>query len=312
MKHRKIRVEVEPLSDARWRRVDDAVMSAVDAGPSLRPPAPVPRRAWIRPAAAAVLLAAGLFVYVKWPSSPSPPPIPTSQAPSHIETGAGRSFVQLGFASLDVGPASEVTTSGDEAHGMLVVLERGSVDCEVSPRDRRPPFVVQAGNVRVTVVGTHFTVRRDAGGTSILVSHGIVDVAHDGTVTHVAAGEAWPSPVGPTASAAEPEPPPVTPSASLASSHPVPAPPRAPPSSDQSQYERAASLERTDPVEARAIYLRLSERGGPWAPNALFAAARLASERGHAVEAQRLAKQYLERYPKGPNAEDARRLNVTR
>lgn len=310
MKHPKIRVDVEPLSEARWRKVDDAVLSSIDAGPSMRPPAPV-RRPWLVPAVAAFAIAAGVLVYTQWPVAPAPV---AHVAPSHIETGTGRSFVQLGFATLDVGPESEVTTSGDEEHGMVVVLERGSVDCEVSPRDRRPPLVVQAGNVRVTVVGTHFTVRREPSGTSVTVTHGVVDVAHDGTVTHVRAGEGWPPVLAASSTAGmAPPPPSISTSASLSSSPPrphVPAPPAAP--SDQAQYERAASLERSDPAEARAIYLRLSEKGGPWASNALFAAARLASERGNGAEAQRLSKQYLDRYPSGPNAEDARRLSGSR
>jgi hypothetical protein len=316
MKHPKIRVDIEPLSEARWRKVDDVVLSAIDAGPSLRPPAPAKRR-WIAPAAAAVAIAAAIVVYAKWPSNGNVQNAPVAHAPSHIETGSGRSFVQLGFAALDVGPSSEITTSGDEEHGVLVVLEHGRVDCEVAPRKERPPFVVQAGNVRVTVVGTHFTVNRDASGTSVSVAHGIVDVAHDGTVTHVAAGEAWPPPVLPVPSFAPsvlPIPssaPPASTSASLASPPPSMRP-HVPGPTDQSQYERAAQLERSDPEQARAIYLKLSEKGGPWASNALFAAARLASERGNASEAQRLSKQYLDRYPNGPNAEDARRLSGSR
>jgi hypothetical protein len=308
MKHPKIRVDVEPLSEARWRKVDDAVLSAIDAGPSIRPPAPA-RSRWVVPAVAAVAIAAGVLVYAKWPSGENVHTAPIAQAPSHIETGPGRSFVQLGFAALDVGPSSEITTSGDEEHGVLVVLEHGRVDCEVAPRKERPPFVVQAGNVRVTVVGTHFTVNRDASGTSVSVAHGIVDVAHDGTVTRVAAGEAWPPPPPevPAPSAA----PPASTSASLASPPPSVRPHLAGPT-DQSQYEKAAQLERSDPEQARAIYLKLSEKGGPWASNALFAAARLASERGNASEAQRLSKQYLDRYPSGPNAEDARRLSGSR
>lgn len=306
MKHPKIRVDVEPLSEARWRKVDDAVLSAIDAGPSIRPAAPATRR-WI--AVAAVAIAAAVLVYAKWPSKVQTAPV--AHAPSHIETGTGRSFVQLGFAALDVGPSSEITTSGDEEHGVLVVLEHGRVDCEVAPRKDRPPFVVQAGNVRVTVVGTHFTVNRDASGTSVSVAHGIVDVAHDGTVTHVAAGDAWPPPPPPPPEPTPSSAPPASTSASLASS-PPPVRPHAPGPTDQSQYEKAAQLERSDPEQARAIYLRLSEKGGPWAPNALFAAARLASERGNAGEAQRLSKQYLDHYPSGPNAEDARRLSGSR
>ena len=47
-------------------------------------------------------------------------------------------------------------------------------------------------------------------------------------------------------------------------------------------------MERRDPDTATTIYQRLANKGGPWAPNALYAAGRLASERGNRTEATRL------------------------
>lgn len=296
---KKLQVDVEPLSESRWRKVDEAVFAAIEA-PSMRP-APLKKKPrWVIPAAAgAVAVAAAIaFLVVK---RPEPPAI----AASHIETGAGRSMVQIGSATVDVGPASEVTTSGDDTNGVVVVLEHGSVDCEVAPRRGRPPFVVQAGSVRVTVVGTHFTVRRELDGTTVLVTRGIVDVAYDGQVTHVSAGESWPAPTASVTAMATASGP--ASAAPIATSLPSFTPPK-PVLSDQAQYERAAAMESKDPDGATGIYLRLANKGGPWAANALFAAGRLASERGNRAEATRLLSQYLDRYPNGANADDARRL----
>jgi hypothetical protein len=312
MKQQDIRVDVEALPEARWRKVDEAVFAAIEAGPSMVPPAPR-RRPWIA-VGVAIAAAAALVIYAKWPAPPAKPLAVV--APSHIETGTARSFVQLGFASIDVGPDSEVTTSGDEEHGVVVVLAHGSVDCEVAPRKDRPPFVVQSGNVRITVVGTHFTVTRSLtpNNTSVTVTHGIVDVSHDGTVTHVAAGESWPTlareiiPTDPlptataTASAS-----PVVPSASLAFSRPAPSAAPKPPS-EQDQFNQAQRLERSDPAQARTTYMRIANKGGPFASMSLYGAARLASDQGDSAEAHRLAQQYLDRYPTGLNADDARRI----
>src|SRR5690606_8696304 len=43
--------------------------------------------------------------------------------------------------------------------------------------DRSRPFVVQAGEVTVTAVGTAFAVRREAGNVSVVVTEGAVDIA---------------------------------------------------------------------------------------------------------------------------------------
>jgi hypothetical protein len=78
--------------------------------------------------------------------------------------------------------------------------------------------------------------------------------------------------------------------------------------SDRQVYEAAARREVSDPEGAMATYRTLAAGGGPWAANALFASGRLSAERGRRADAKRLLGEYLTRYPRGPNAEDARRL----
>lgn len=292
----KLRVDVEPLSEARWKRVDAAVQAAIDSGETTSRAPVAPRRrlrfVWFGIAAAA--LVAGLVVGLRrapapvaLPSAPSAP----APAPSHVETGDAHSRISLGFASLDIGPETSITTIGAEETGIVVVLERGTVGFEVAPRGTRPPFVVQSGDIRVRVVGTSFLVSRTDSGTKVAVSHGVVEVLSGADRTELHAGESWPRATTVAAASREP---------TAARSAPGP--------SDQQLYERAARLEGKDPDEAVAIYRRLAAKGGPWSANALFAAGRLSVERGRKAEARQLLQQYLVRYPGGANAEDARVL----
>ncbi len=76
--------------------------------------------------------------------------------------------------------------------------------------------------------------------------------------------------------------------------------------SPQAIFEEATGLERSDPTRASELYQKLESQGGSWARNALYARARLAASRGNVGEARRLLERYLERYPRGSNAEDAR------
>lgn len=314
MKPRRIKVEVEPLSESRWRRVDDALFDALERGDVSPPLREVSnsnsslrsKRRVLAGVVVAVAVAAGVFAFAlrrprversqEVATTAAPSPSSVIAMPSHIETGASRSFVSLGFASLDVAPESAVTTTGDEAHGVVVVLERGAVECEVTPRGEGAPFVVQSGDVRVRVVGTRFVVRRDATGAStVKVSHGVVEVSHDGARTMVGGGESWPLPTASSASSV-PSAAPTRPTASHANT------------SSRELYEQAARLEARDPTTALSMYNRVAEAGGPWSAPALFAAGRLAGDTGKNDEARALLRRYLDRYPKGANAEDARIL----
>jgi len=58
----------------------------------------------------------------------------------------------------------------------VITLEDGQAMFDVT-HDPSRPFVVQAGEVRVTAVGTVFDVRREADGASVTLISGVVDVA---------------------------------------------------------------------------------------------------------------------------------------
>jgi TolA-binding protein len=71
-------------------------------------------------------------------------------------------------------------------------------------------------------------------------------------------------------------------------------------------FERAAALERRDPAQASQLYRSLESGSDSWAKNALYARARLEASRGNHGEARRLLERYIDRFPRGENAEDAR------
>lgn len=107
-------------------------------------------------------------------------------------TGVGEQRqVQLADGSsvrLDTASRIRVRYAGDQR---LVELERGQALFTVA-HDRTRPFVVAAGEARVTAVGTVFDVRRDGATVRVTLVTGAVDVAAGGerrAVRRMAAGE---------------------------------------------------------------------------------------------------------------------------
>lgn len=76
---------------------------------------------------------------------------------------------------------------------------------------------------------------------------------------------------------------------------------------DRAEYDRLAALEPRSPEAALAGYMALARGTSRWADPALFAAARLATDR-HDRRAETLLGIYLQRFPSGANATDARQL----
>jgi hypothetical protein len=76
---------------------------------------------------------------------------------------------------------------------------------------------------------------------------------------------------------------------------------------DRAEYDRLAALEPRDPAAALAGYMTLARGTSRWADPALFAAARLAVDR-HDQRAETLLGIYLQRFPSGANATDAKQL----
>jgi hypothetical protein len=206
-----------------------------------------------------------------------------------------------------------------------VILDRGSVECKVAKRHGRPPFVVRAGSVQVEVVGTRFAVTRDGDGANVSVTEGIVKVISGGKIHRVAGGQHWhagevvaaagetvaqPTEVGAERGAAsssvgnfeqEPAAKPALQNRSRKSDEPKKRSPR-------ELFELAASLERSDSAKAIRLYGKVAQGAGPWASNALYAQASLLAETGRKTRAAKLLRRYLERFPQGANAEDARRV----
>lgn len=319
--------EVEPLAESSWNRIERAVFEQLDAerpAPREDAHARARRRRCLAFGGVAAAALAGAFALALIGRGARP-------ETSRIVTAEAGSQVTYGEAALEVQPQSAVLISGS------------GVTCDIAPRHGRPPFTVQAGGVRVRVVGTRFSVTRAGDSARVSVEHGVVEVTEGGRVARLGAGERWP---GPAAHATAPAP--VAPrpeatrpvthtraehrarptAAAPATSHQppatlqAPATPQAPRPSDPApattapapapsaaaRFEAAARLERRDPDAAAAAYARLADEGGPWAPNALYAAGRLAADRGRHGDARTLLERYLARHPRGANAEDARQL----
>ncbi|WP_428264552.1 FecR domain-containing protein [Haliangium sp.] len=389
-------LDVQPLPAASRERIRSAVFARLDREVAPAPddssgtarlstdgvPNLQPRRWPIAAITAVVAAAALLLVFLDTRhQAPNPPGGPVD-GHSRVVTEAASSTLSLDDAELTVAAASAVVIERSSDRGVLVVLERGGVRCAVLPRPDRAPFRVQAGDVRIEVMGTEFAVYRHGDAARVDVERGTVAVLYGGERLLVEAGETWASeedmtqtaaadgvdqegdgadefddraraPRGdrhhrtrkphrrrrhrpratrqaapavaedqasptqaldeaisdpttenaPGDSEAADEPPADEPVAD----EPVAAP--APPALTAKQrYERAERLEATAAAEALEIYRELVREGGPWAPTALFAQARLEYERGNLSRARSLLQSYLRRYPRGANASMARRL----
>ncbi len=309
-------IQPEPLSEARWKSIEQAVFSRLERGEASRSAPlepPIGRRHVVTTAWASVIAAAAVIVAtLLWFSG-------DEQALSRISTGASASRVMLPGVALDVGPESAVVVSGSASESQLLVLDRGEVTCDVDRRRAGAPFVVQAGGVKVEVIGTRFRVVREGERARVSVQEGVVKVSAGGSSVRLVAGQTWPAepsvqaPAPSSSSAdsarstldAEQAPAPVRPRASARPAEGKQAPLTR---SLQARFEAAARLEARDAAESIRLYRELEGGSSSWAQNALFAHGRLEAARGNRAEARRVLRQYLARFPKGANASDARNL----
>lgn len=325
-----LKVPVEAMSEQRWARLErslfarhQAELAAAKAGPTSPSERRLPLYALLASAAVALTIA---IVLGRGAFQGSEPPL---QSPSRIATGSVASHLALPGLSLDVRPESAVVVGAETSQGLLIVVDRGGIACEVAPRAAGAPLVVQAGDARVRVVGTRFTVSRDGERARVEVEHGVVEVSESGRTWRVGAGEAWSTPVKslpatetpalplpmPEASAppvsgnpgsssrAKKAAPRVHPEATARERDDPPAPVTPPP---QATFEEAARLEAREPARAAALYQSLEAGQDFWAQNALYAHGRLEAARGNAAMARRLLTQYLAKFPRGNNTDDAR------
>lgn len=347
-----LRIEVEPLSDQRWERIERSLTARLEREARQAISAPEQRRrafefrSWLVAVAVMGALAAAVIAIRPWSERAM------LEHPSRITTGHSPSHLALPGLSLDVEPDSAVVVSAETPQGLLIVLDRGGIVCQVAPRSKEAPLIVQAGEARVLVLGTRFSVTRLGETARVQVHEGVVEVTSRGQSREVRAGEEWPSqsaqqwtkdlgqgpendsdveaPTAPTPAAPDRKKPVVAgklqakavaaggspPSSSSATgprqpvgaatpSAAVAARSTSPPSS-QAMFEEATALERSEPARAARLYRRLETGHDSWAQNALYARGRLEASRGNPGEARRLLESYLERFPRGSNAEDAR------
>jgi hypothetical protein len=329
---------IEPLSEAAWARVERGMWSELDAERPTGSRSPGPRRWWLvaAPLAAAAAAAVLLIAVRRAPTA--------LDEPSRVVTGAAPSSVLFGDSHIELDAVTALVMRHEAEHP-TVLLERGAAWFTVAPRRSRPAFIVRAGDAMVRVVGTRFRVARSEERIAVEVDHGLVNVNFRGSEVAIGAGQRWSSDAprqitaaAPAPPAAEPVPPaaapvheePAAPEAVPAPVHPhrparLGSPSRAPagtpdarpePSGtaaaplvdrDGAEYDRLAALEATSPGAALTGYLTLARGTSRWADPALFAAARLAVDRKDS-RAETLLGIYLQRFPRGANAADARQL----
>ncbi|NVE00168.1 FecR domain-containing protein [Massilia sp. BJB1822] len=155
-----------------WRRADalDALAPAPQALPSARPAMPDRFGYWR--AAAGLALASGLALMAA--------SLLQGESPQVYATRLGENkTVALAEGSrITLNTATQLRASM-AADKRMVWLDSGEAFFDVAPDSTRP-FVIEAGVGRITVLGTRFSVRREAGKVSVLVAEGKVRVRQDG------------------------------------------------------------------------------------------------------------------------------------
>lgn len=327
--------EIEELGELSWKRVENRVFTELSLDRSLgasstnseRTPASG-RIRWAAGLGMACAAAALLLVFVSREAKLA------DRAPtrSRVVTAESASAVVVGDADIEVARESAIWIDSDGSK-VEITLDRGSVDCRVAPREGRPPFLVHAGNARVEVVGTDFSVSRAGDSARVRVREGVVKVIAAGDVHQVRAGEVWPreevvmemqgevipQKAEPRKRASKPREMRGARTTMRHRAESQSARERKDGAAQESSaretepsaaelYARAAHLESSDPAAAIALYRRIAGGEGAWAANALFAHARLELERGRRRAAMDLLEGYLRRFPKGANAQDAKRL----
>jgi hypothetical protein len=315
------KLPVEPLPKHAYDRIAEEVFCELDAGIDRAPAAP--ERATLRRHTALLTVAFALVAAViglVWRTSQSNPPLATA---SRIVTEPSMTQATLGDATVEAAPASAFISTGSDAAGWTVTVEKGSIAFTVPKRMGRPPFRVEAADVAIEVVGTRFTVVRVARLVRVGVEEGVVKVTSGGQARLLHRGERWenqadtakkidtkemPATFG-SASPTVSKLPDLAPGRSAAAVRSAASPSNAGKQpSRRERYESASSLEASQPNEAVSIYLDLGSGNDAWAANALYAAARLEFERGRYAHARRLLEQYRRRFPDGHNAHEARTL----
>jgi len=185
-----------PTSDARRDRIERDVFAQLGAIRTATRTDEIvafnPKARWTPwLATASVAVAATIAVVMLW-KRPAGPLVTGPQSPMEWKAPEGGTFT-YGDAVMVAGKDTKVLASTAPDGTVTLDLDRGSVDCDVEARPGRAPFRVIAGDIRVEVIGTRFTVTRRASGVRVDVTRGKVKVRDQNGEFLVATGETWPS-----------------------------------------------------------------------------------------------------------------------
>jgi transmembrane sensor len=150
---------------AAWSRTDQLAPGATTPAPRA-----LPRFSQWR-IAAAMLVTAG--VAAGWFAVGTAP----SEVRYETRLGAHQTYALEDGSKLTLNTATRVRAR--VSHGARTVwLDQGAAYFDIA-HDAAHPFVVMSGANKVTVLGTRFIVRRDAGGTEVVVVDGRVQVENE-------------------------------------------------------------------------------------------------------------------------------------
>ena len=139
-------------------------------------------RNWL--AGAAALAACLVLAIFLWPLSPAGP----DALQLRTAIGERKSFELEDYSVVTLNTNSRVAVTYDKALRHIELLE-GEAYFEVTS-DKTRPFEVDAGNAKITALGTAFNIYRDEDSASITVTEGVVRVTELGaTGSRVAATE---------------------------------------------------------------------------------------------------------------------------
>jgi len=181
------KIPVEALDEMRLARIERSVLGALEQTTSKEPARR--RWDWAWPAAFAACAVALVVILVRDGGA-------TRVAPQAMAfaTGAAPSSVVVGRARIEVAAHTRVAVRELAVSSVRVSLSEGQVYCDVEKYPHRPAFVVDAGEVSVTVVGTAFSVARSGDEVAVVVERGIVGVRRGDEDVRLEAGQRWATP----------------------------------------------------------------------------------------------------------------------
>lgn len=313
MKHERFRIEAPPGDEQRVEHGVVSQLAAMRAIDRARANAPGTRARWASFAVPAMCLAT-LAIVLVLVARRQPAPVQSAEPSLVVTPVGGNSRFTVGDAVVDAGGDTSVEVKRS-ANGITLVLQRGSVDCDVAPRNGRPPFRVISGDVRVEVVGTRFAVTRVGDGARVDVTRGKVLVRAPAGERLLTPGESW-TPSAIAAAVASPQPAQQHTAADDiptpgASTETAPAPTQVPSTrpTPREVFAAAQSLEAKQPQKAANGYRAIANGRDAWAALALYSLAELHAATD-AAAALRDLDELARRFPNGANAEDAAWLRV--